>query len=242
MNISQWWQKYFFFWFLVIHLLNSLYLLILILFIMKFFNACYSLTQFFPIFWCLLPYYGSGVGVYAWSYTSGGCLSFILQDSLGLTIFYTIYASLLITIIVVTTIWTFLFTHVFLKKSVLLRQGEVHGSSKDDHVYKQKIRNLIGIFGVLLMVNLCSWFSHVFPPVFYSLMGDSISRVPVEIESTLFIFSLSNTVANPILQMYFRQEIRETMKRMLVVCRSFLSGVQRKFSTHERGLNEQESK
>ena len=173
--------------------------------------------------------------MYEWSESSGGCLSFILHDSLALTIFYIFYASLLVIIIVVATMWTFMFTHGFLKK-MLQRQKEIYSSGVDMHVYHQKIRNLFGIFGVLLAVNLFSWFSYVFPPVFFSIMGDRIRSVPVEITATLFIFAFLNTVVNPVLQMYFRQEIRKTVTRMSLVVTTLLNTVLRKFSKEKEEL------
>jgi len=129
------------------------------------------------------------------------------------------------------TLWTFLFAHGFLKET-LQRQRELYDTSAETHVYQKKIQNLIGIFGALLAVNLFSWFSYVFPPVFYALIGDDVGAVPVEIDASLFIFSFFNTVANPILQMYFRPDIHKSFKKLL---QTFKRGsiVKRKSSRNE---------
>ena len=131
-----------------------------------------------------------------------------------------------------------MFTHGFLRKA-LLRQRELYTTSAEAHVYQQKIRNLVGIFGALLAVNLFSWFSYVFPPVFYALIGDNISEVPVEIDAALFIFSFFNTVANPILQMYFRPDIRKTFNNILrVPKRGRKFSIKRKSEGNNKNKNE----
>ena len=73
----------------------------------------------------------------------------------------------------------------------------------------------MGTFGALLIVNIFSWISYIFPPVFYALIGDeNVSIVPVEVDAVLFIFSLTNTVANPVIQIYFRTEMRHILVKM----------------------------
>ncbi len=59
-----------------------------------------------------------------------------------------------------------------------------------------------------LKFDLTSRNDYVFPPVFYALIGDdNVSIVPV----ALFVFSLTNTVANPVIQIYFRREMRHIL-------------------------------
>ncbi len=80
---------------------------------------------------------------------------------------------------------------------------------------------MVGIFGALLIVNVFSWISYVFPPVFYALIGDeNVSIVPVEVDALLFIFSLTNTVANPVIQINFRREMWNILVKMFCCWRN----------------------
>ncbi len=164
------------------------------------------------ILWGLFPIFG--LGDYDWSYTTGGCLSFVLHDSRALTIVFMVYSVFLLIMILVTTLWTFLFTRGFLKR-VLNRNTDTQFSDQEQSDYNRRVRSLVGIFGALLIVNIFSWISYVFPPVFYALIGDeNASIVPVEVDVVLFIFSLTNTVANPVIQIYFRREMRHILVKM----------------------------
>ncbi len=168
--------------------------------------------------WCLFPIFG--LGDYDWSDTTGGCLSFVLHDSRALTIVFMVYSVLLLIIILVTTLWTFLFTHGFLKK-VLNSNADTQFSDQEQSDYNRRVRSLVGIFGALLIVNVFSWISYVFPPVFYALIGDeNVSIVPVEVDAVLFIFSLTNTVANPVIQIYFRREMWNILVKMFCCWRN----------------------
>ncbi len=163
------------------------------------------------ILWCLFPNYG--LGIYNWSDTTGNCLSFVLHDSRALTIVFVVYSVFLL-IIQVTTLWTFLFTRGFLKK-VLNRNADTQFSDQEQSDYNRRVRSLLGIFGALLIINVFSWISYVFPPVFYALIrNENALIVPVEVDAVLFIFSLTNTVANPVIQIYFRREMRHILVKM----------------------------
>ena len=171
-----------------------------------------SVLQILPIFWCLSPYYGSGLGLYEWSFTDGGCAPFILEGNLPVTAAYIVYAFIIFSVILITTLWTFAFTHKFLRKRFQILQ-EVNNSDVEKHVYLQKVRNLIGVFGALLIANSFSWIPY-FISIFYTLIGVSVDKVPVEIDATLFLLTLSNNVTNPIIQIYFRRDLSESLNRM----------------------------
>ncbi len=169
------------------------------------------------ILWCLFPIFG--LGDYDWSYTTGGCFSFVFHDSRALTIVFMVYSVFLLIIILVTTLWTFLFTRGFLKR-VLNSNADTQFSDQEQSDYNRRVRSLVGIFGALLIVNVFSWISYVFIPVFYALIGDDVSIVPVEVDAVLFIFSLTNTVANPVIQINFRREMRHILVKMFCYWRN----------------------
>ncbi len=129
-----------------------------------------------------------------------------------------VYSVFLLIMILVTTLWTFLFTRGFLKK-VLNRNADTQFSDQEQSDYNRRVRSLLGIFGALLIVNVFSWISYVFP-VFYALIGDDVSIVPLEVDAVLFIFSLTNTVANPVIQIYFRREMWNILVKMFCCWRN----------------------
>ncbi len=148
-----------------------------------------------------------------------------------------------------TTLWTYIFTHGFLKKN-LRRQQSFTFSETVQSNYNQRVRNLAGIFGFLLLVNLFSWIMYAFPPVFYALIGDGVVIVPVEIDAVLFVFSFSNTVANPIIQIYFRNDMRKVIMK-LFHCKSkerraetssSISMRNNSYKIERKGKNHQEAK
>ncbi len=123
-------------------------------------------------------------------------------------------------VILVTTLWTLLFTRGFLKK-IMKRNVDTKFSDQAQSDYNRRVRSLVGIFGALLIVNIFSWISYVFPPVFYALIGDeNASIVPVEVDVVLFIFSLTNTVANPVIQIYFRREMHSILVKFFCFWRN----------------------
>ncbi len=103
-----------------------------------------------------------------------------------------VYSVFLLIIILVATLCTFFFTGGFLKK-VLNRNADTQFSDQEQSDYNRRVWSLVGIFGVLLIVNVFSWISYVFPPVFYALIGDDVSIVPVEVDAVLFIFSYQHS-------------------------------------------------
>jgi len=152
------------------------------------------------------------VGIYDWSYTNGGCLSFILVDNLPLTVAFIIYSLILLLVIVVTTVWTFFYTRSALKKNFQLKM-EVGDLNLTKQVYFNKVRNLIGIFGALLIANSFSWLPF-FVPVLYSLASVDLDKIPVEVDAVLFVLSFSNNVTNPIIQIYFRMDLRQSSQQL----------------------------
>ena len=47
-----------------------------------------------------------------------------------------------------------------------------------------------------------------------------MDKIPVKVDATFFILSLSNNFANPIIQIYFRRDLRNSIKRMFRVFRA----------------------
>jgi hypothetical protein len=155
-----------------------------------------------------------GLGRYGYSPSVGTCLPIWIGET-GFVIYFTIIGSFLFLIIIVTSVWTFCFTRKFIQR----QRDNVMSSSTlalDDagsHVYHSRIRNLIGIFGLLLVVYLVC-FS---PYVIISFVGFIIDfdNIPRPLFTFSFIFFLLNISASPLVQVYFRRDIKSVIDKIV---------------------------
>ena len=97
-------------------------------------------------------------------------------------------------IIIVTSLWTFCFT----SKAQSVMAGE--------SVYASKKKRLFGVFGSMLLIyGICV------VPSFVLLSLQHFIDVPLELFISIVICFLFMTVANPIIQSYFRPEIKSVL-------------------------------
>ena len=113
---------------------------------------------------------------------------------IGFVVYITLLSVIVLGIIFITSLWTFCFTRRFFKD-----QSVIAGES----VYASKKKRLFGIFGSMLLIyGIC------FVPgvryFFFSLFID----VPLWFSTIGTICFLFITVANPVIQSYFRPEIK----------------------------------
>ena len=114
--------------------------------------------------------------------------------SIGFFVYCIILSGTILGIIFITSLWTFCFTRRFFKD-----QSVIAGES----VYASKKKRLFGVFGSMLLVYVIC-----FVPGFLSFFLYLFIDVPVwfnDIAHSCFLFI---TVANPIIQSYFRPEIK----------------------------------
>ena len=127
------------------------------------------------------------------------CLSSSV-DGFGFDIYITLLLVIIFGIIFITSLWTFCFTRRFFKD-----QSVIAGES----VYASKKKRLFGIFGSMLLIyGIC-----FVPPVLCLFLSMFID-VPLWFYIMAHICFLFITVANPVIQSYFRPEI----KSVLVSC------------------------
>ena len=74
-------------------------------------------------------------------------------------------------------------------------------------VYHVRIRNLIGVFGMLLLFSVITFSPYIIASVVGLITG--LENVASQIYSTALILFLLNTVTNSIIQSYFRRDLRE---------------------------------
>ena len=114
---------------------------------------------------------------------------FAYADPLGLVI--------IVGIIFVTSVWTFCFTCRFINN-----QSVTAGES----VYASRKKRLFGIFGSMLIVYIIC-----FIPGFLYFIFLLFIEVPLEGNAVTTICFLFITIANPVVQAYFRPEIKSVL-------------------------------
>ena len=122
-------------------------------------------------------------------------LCYLLPININRSSVFAIVSTVIVLVIIfITSLWTFCFTRSFFKA-----QSVIVGES----VYASKKKRLFGIFGSMLLVyGIC------FVPAVVYLIIYLFIDVPVWYSFTAFICYLFITVANPVIQSYFRPEIK----------------------------------
>ena len=144
----------------------------------------------------------------------GSCIKPNYNDEESTYIYLPLILIIPFTIIAITTTWTFVFTQVFLRKN-LKRHRE---TLNDDNFTTQKkkyisrIKNLVGIFGVLLVSNILFMFPLLLGTLFSST--SAFEEIPKGLTIFMFVFFLFSFVSNPIIQAYFRRDLKESFMQM----------------------------
>ena len=134
-----------------------------------------------------------GLGEYEYDDTYGSCVP-LWQGNEGYILFMLIISMISITIIVVTSIWTFCFTRKFIND-----QSQVSG----DSVYVSRKKRLFGIFGSMLLVyGIC------FLPSIVSGGITTVVILPDPVYAVNLVTFQFITVASPLVQSYFRPDIK----------------------------------
>ena len=124
-------------------------------------------------------------------------VGFFASNSIGFLIYVILLSVIIDGIIFVTSVWTFYFTCRFINN-----QSETAGES----VYASRKKRLFGIFGSMLIVYIICFI----PGILYFIF-DMFIEVPEEyglVTNACFLFI---TIANPIVQAYFRPEIKSVL-------------------------------
>ena len=142
-----------------------------------------------------------GLGKIQYDNTIGTCDP-RLAGEVGFVIIFTLLMSMIVATVVITSIWTCCFTRKFMKKSQL-----------DNNIYTSKNRRLIGIFGSLLLVcALCFGFGLSITVI------DIFVKLPTVIYPIIQVCFLFITVANPLVQSFFRPDVRDALNYIFHCC------------------------
>ena len=144
------------------------------------------------------PFYG--LGEYGYASYIGLCSSILYGNGFNIAylfihavIFMSIYISIFI-----TSVWTFCFTRRFMQS-----QSEIARNS----VYVSKKKRLFGIFGTMLLA-----YTITLSPTYIIGIAAVFYDTPLEVSVTSLIVYNSITIINPIIQSYFRPEIKIVFK------------------------------
>ena len=127
-------------------------------------------------------------------------ICFSYSDSIGYRVYFVLLSAIVLGIIFITSLWTFCYARSYFKDQSVIAVGSVYASKK---------KRLFGVFGSMLLIyGIC-----FVPGVLYFLLLLFID-VPLWYIIFAIICFLFITVASPVIQSYFRPEI----KNVLVSC------------------------
>ena len=158
-----------------------------------------------------------GLGSFEFSYSTASCLP-LWAGHVHYVIFTFIGSLVPFTTIIVTSVWTFLATRKFIKRRHDDRMFVIITSNtreQERSVYSNSYRNLIGIFGALTLVNVLSFLPYIIVSVAEFFTAAGYDNIPHPIYSTVLVMYLLSNIFNPIVQSYFRQELRGAVSSCL---------------------------
>ena len=148
-----------------------------------------------------------GFGVYEFSTSFGTCVTG-WQDQTGYSIFMSLVILILVGSIIVTSIWTLCFTRKYLKDKAT---GPI--LTKGSNIYASQQRRIIGLFGMLILVHLLCY-----TPALIVVFIGLFTIIPSEPYAVIFILYLLLTSLVPIIQSFFRRDIKEAISKIKPKC------------------------
>jgi len=152
-----------------------------------------------------------GLGEYRWATATGSCLPVWVGNNTAYVIYLSIGSIPPFGTIVVTTTWTYVFTKRFLRRDLKRNRSTLKQESLEQgkSVYTERIRNLMGIFGTLLLFNVITLSPYIIAIVVGLIIG--FENLPPQVFATAFVAFLLSNITNPVIQSYFRRELRDSI-------------------------------
>ena len=138
-----------------------------------------------------------GIGQYFFG-SFGSCGS-KFEDETVFTLLVLIVFLPEIGIIVVTSIWTYCFTKKFLDEQTHI---------DENNVYVSKKRRIVGIFGLMLIAYVICYL-----PSFVPIIQSQFQDAKASVFAVGLVFLLGMTIVNPIIQSFFRAEVKSEIGR-----------------------------
>jgi hypothetical protein len=122
-----------------------------------------------------------------------------------------------------------------------MTQNEQDQLKHERSVYHVRIRNLLGVFGTLLLFNVITFSPYIIASVVGLIIG--LENVASQIYTTALILFLLNNVTNSVIQSYFRRDLRDCIAQQSMKLRSMckthcLDKFHHKEDEVERGIPE----
>ena len=151
-----------------------------------------------------------GLGRFQFSVSCGFCVPLIdSNEQLVYLIFMPLIFGILFSCIVVTSIWTCCSTHGFLSRALERRASERSNKLEVENIYASKKRQVIGIFGALLLTNTIT-----FAPFLIVCILAIFIYPPTVTWSIASVCGCLCTIGNPLVQVLFRQDIKSILKKL----------------------------
>ena len=151
-----------------------------------------------------------GLGRFQFSVSDGFCLPLVdPNEQLVYSIFMPLIFGILFSCIVVTSIWTCCSTHGFLSRASERRASQRSNELEVENIYASKKRQIIGIFGALLLTNTI-----IFAPFLIVSILAIFIHPPTVTWSIASVCGCLCTVGNPLVQVLFRQDIKSFLKKL----------------------------
>ena len=148
-----------------------------------------------------------GLGRFQFRVSNGFCMPMWQPQS-----YYFIYVLLIFSILysctVLMTIWTCCSTYNYFKRAAERRSG-TNVFNSEENIYTSKKREVIGIFGVLVLTNAIS-----FLPSLGALIAARFVYIPDEVYALIIVCVLLATIGNPLVQVLFREDIKVVFKNL----------------------------
>lgn len=155
-----------------------------------------------------------GFGEWEFNINIGYCLPRWTGYNKTQNVYYMIMTVLFIlvatTILAITSTWTFVIVKKFLKVRHQRESSFKLDKAKEEDQYKRKQRQLLKVFGALLVANLIAWtpLIVVFILLYILNMNDLINVIPNWIYTIGWLCFLSSSVVHPIIESSFIKELR----------------------------------
>ena len=158
------------------------------------------------------PFYG--LGQYGFHMHAINCGT-VWPDNTDFVVFCAAILLVFIAIITVTTIWTYCFTRKYLSRMESLAASV--GNDHQTHFYSIQHRKVIGVFTVILFVTGIAYIPGILTALIGAIIGQD--NIPGPIHITINLIFYTNYIINPIVQSYFRREIKEFIVQHCCLCR-----------------------
>ena len=144
-----------------------------------------------------------GFGEYSFSSSNSTCIPAWNSDRIAYVALAFLVVIMCIVTITVTSIWTFCFTHNFIKNTVSF----LSTSQDEKHVYNSRVVKIMGIFGTMLLVTAVTYA----PGAIACVVGFIVTfeKLPGQVYATITILFFTVTISNPIIQSYFRRDLKD---------------------------------